>query len=92
MESLPDSDGDGFLMLQDLCPNQPETFNGILDRDGCPDDFGSGDRDRDGVPDSVDQCPLSAETYNRFQDEDGCPDSFNDLLLLILIMMAYKIQ
>ena len=22
----------------DLCPNQPETFNGIDDTDGCPDD------------------------------------------------------
>ena len=27
----PDSDGDGFIDLVDLCPNQPETFNGILD-------------------------------------------------------------
>ena len=48
---------------------------GFLDRDGCPDDFGFGDRDLDGVPDNVDECPLSAETYNKFQDEDGCPDS-----------------
>ena len=22
----------------DLCPTQPETFNGIDDKDGCPDD------------------------------------------------------
>ena len=27
---LPDSDDDGFIDLVDLCPNQPETFNGIL--------------------------------------------------------------
>ena len=35
---VPDSDGDGINDYNDLCPNQPETFNGVFDRDGCPDD------------------------------------------------------
>jgi len=34
-----DSDGDGIADQFDICPNQPETFNGILDSDGCPDVF-----------------------------------------------------
>jgi len=33
----PDLDGDGILNAVDQCPNQPETFNGALDSDGCPD-------------------------------------------------------
>lgn len=33
----PDLDGDGILNAVDQCPNQPETFNGALDGDGCPD-------------------------------------------------------
>ena len=33
-----DSDGDGIPDVLDLCPTQPETFNGIDDKDGCPDD------------------------------------------------------
>lgn len=32
-----DSDGDGFSDLVDTCPNEPETVNGVLDSDGCPD-------------------------------------------------------
>ena len=32
-----DSDNDGIPDSADSCPNQPETFNGFLDGDGCPD-------------------------------------------------------
>lgn len=32
-----DTDGDGFLDGDDKCPNEPETFNGFQDEDGCPD-------------------------------------------------------
>jgi outer membrane protein OmpA-like peptidoglycan-associated protein len=32
-----DADGDGILDSRDQCPNQPETYNGINDHDGCPD-------------------------------------------------------
>ena len=56
--SIPDSDGDGFIDSADLCPNQPETFNNILDLDGCPDDaVGLADTDSDGYPDGADSCP-----------------------------------
>ena len=59
-----------------MCPTQPETFNGIDDTDGCPDDdFNLLDRDQDGISDSKDACPLEPETYNFYQDTDGCPDS-----------------
>ena len=32
-----DRDGDGILDQYDKCPDEPETFNGISDDDGCPD-------------------------------------------------------
>lgn len=32
-----DADGDGILDAFDRCPNEPETYNGINDHDGCPD-------------------------------------------------------
>lgn len=32
-----DTDGDGILDGDDACPEQPETFNGFEDTDGCPD-------------------------------------------------------
>ncbi len=33
----PDRDGDGILDSVDKCPDEPETFNGLDDEDGCPD-------------------------------------------------------
>ncbi len=33
----PDNDKDGILDVKDKCPNEPETFNGFQDEDGCPD-------------------------------------------------------
>ncbi|MCA9540620.1 MAG: OmpA family protein, partial [Myxococcales bacterium] len=32
-----DTDADGILDAVDACPNEPETFNGDNDADGCPD-------------------------------------------------------
>ena len=32
-----DSDSDGILNQDDACPGEPETVNGVLDGDGCPD-------------------------------------------------------
>ncbi|MCU1279659.1 MAG: OmpA domain protein [bacterium] len=32
-----DSDGDGFVDRLDKCPFEPETWNGVADDDGCPD-------------------------------------------------------
>jgi outer membrane protein OmpA-like peptidoglycan-associated protein len=39
-----DRDGDGILDGRDSCPDDPETFNGKNDHDGCPDDTSSGFR------------------------------------------------
>ncbi len=65
-----DTDGDGIIDSEDVCPNEPEDFDGFEDEDGCPDP----DNDQDGIPDTVDQCPLEAETINGVKDDDGCPD------------------
>ena len=71
-----DRDGDGLLDPEDKCPDEPETWNGFEDMDGCPDDP---DTDGDGIPDSRDMCVLEAEDIDGFQDDDGCPDPDNDL-------------
>jgi outer membrane protein OmpA-like peptidoglycan-associated protein len=70
----PDTDGDGILDEMDMCPNEPEDFDGFEDEDGCPDP----DNDGDGIPDHLDQCPNDAEDKDGFEDEDGCPDPDND--------------
>ncbi|HEY0134933.1 MAG TPA: OmpA family protein, partial [Nannocystis sp.] len=36
---IPDTDGDGYLDNADSCVDKPETWNGYLDADGCPDDI-----------------------------------------------------
>jgi outer membrane protein OmpA-like peptidoglycan-associated protein len=37
VERTIDSDGDGIPDSVDRCPNEPETYNGFQDEDGCPD-------------------------------------------------------
>ena len=69
-----DSDGDGITGSDDLCPNEPEDFDGFDDEDGCPDP----DNDGDGILDADDDCPNEPEDFDGFEDEDGCPDSDND--------------
>ncbi len=69
-----DNDGDGIDNAHDLCPNEPEDFDGFQDADGCPDP----DNDGDGIPDALDKCPNEPEDKDGFQDEDGCPDPDND--------------
>lgn len=71
-----DRDGDGYLDPDDKCPDQPETWNGFEDQDGCPDDP---DTDKDGIPDSRDSCVLEPEDKDNYLDEDGCPELDNDL-------------
>ena len=36
-QAEPDRDHDGIANECDVCPDEPETFNGICDEDGCPD-------------------------------------------------------
>lgn len=71
LASEADADGDGILDRLDLCPQQPEDMDGLMDEDGCPDT----DVDEDGVPDAQDRCPLAAETLNGVDDADGCPEA-----------------
>lgn len=72
-----DRDGDGILDNVDKCPDEPETYNGLNDTDGCPDTLVM-DRDHDGIVDDKDQCPDEPETVNGYKDEDGCPEDPND--------------
>jgi len=71
-----DKDGDGYLDPEDKCPDEPETWNGYQDEDGCPDDP---DTDGDGITDSKDSCVLDPEDKDTYLDEDGCPEVDNDL-------------
>ena len=52
-----DSDGDGVPDVDDHCPIEPETLNGYLDLDGCPDVVPPTDSDGDGVDNLADNCP-----------------------------------
>ncbi len=65
-----DRDGDGIRDVEDLCPDQPETFDTFEDDDGCPELDG----DQDGVTFEDDLCPTEAiypEQDPRYSD--GCP-------------------
>lgn len=52
-----DRDHDGIDDEFDMCPDVPEDFDGVEDRDGCPEDEPPPDRDRDGIADKDDACP-----------------------------------
>ena len=71
-----DMDKDGIKDDVDLCPTEPEDFDGFEDADGCPDP----DNDQDGILDVADKCPNQPENFNGYQDTDGCPepDADND--------------
>lgn len=88
-----DSDGDGIPDSLDRCPFEPETFNGYMDEDGCPDEIVSfsatldgmmsstdltRDDDGDGIPNAWDHCPFEPEDFDGFEDGDGCPEYDND--------------
>ena len=69
-----DRDGDAIWDHEDMCPDEPEDYDGHLDEDGCP-DF---DRDEDLIEDKDDLCPDEPEDRDEYQDEDGCPEPDND--------------
>ncbi len=71
-----DTDNDGIADGDDKCPAEPETKNGYLDDDGCPDAVATAvtDTDGDGIEDAVDACPDVKETFNNIADTDGCPE------------------
>ncbi|MCP4198282.1 MAG: OmpA family protein [Proteobacteria bacterium] len=70
-----DKDKDTICQTVDLCPEQPEDFDGVIDDDGCPEDQ---DTDGDGIYDSIDQCVPDPEDMDAYLDDDGCPDLDND--------------
>ncbi len=59
-----DTDGDGILDTEDLCPTVP----GTIPCKGCP------DKDNDGIADHLDDCPDIAGLVAT----KGCPDTDND--------------
>ncbi|MTB49672.1 OmpA family protein [Lewinella sp. W8] len=59
-----DTDGDGILNRDDLCPDMP----GPAGAQGCP------DTDQDGITDADDQCPTQAGPASL----NGCPDTDGD--------------
>ncbi|HUS33356.1 MAG TPA: OmpA family protein [Kofleriaceae bacterium] len=65
-----DTDRDGIVDIDDVCPDSAEERDSFEDEDGCPDV----DNDRDRILDRDDKCPNEPESYNGFEDEDGCPD------------------
>ena len=65
-----DSDGDGVIDANDMCPNTPAGVK--VDQFGCPIDT-----DNDGVPDYLDKCP--GTPVGVLVDKNGCPlDSDGD--------------
>ncbi len=67
-----DSDGDGFLDVEDACPEAKE--DNKHEKDGCPET----DEDNDGIDTRDDQCPTEAEDKDGLDDEDGCPEEDAD--------------
>jgi len=76
-----DRDGDGIADSRDLCPDEPEDFDGFEDTDGCPDP----DNDKDGVLDVNDRCPNAPgprgdgcpRSVGTDRDHDGIPDAMD---------------
>lgn len=49
----PDPDGDQVTLENDKCPTEPETQNGYLDQDGCPDELPAAVKKFSGVMDGI---------------------------------------
>jgi outer membrane protein OmpA-like peptidoglycan-associated protein len=75
VETPGDRDGDGFPDTDDACPDDPETWNGFDDNDGCSDDP---DTDGDRIGDAHDSCVIEPEDRDGYLDDDGCPETDND--------------
>jgi len=76
-----DKDCDCIPDERDRCPMDKENYNGVDDRDGCPEEIirmvvidkksMARDSDNDGITDDRDRCPFEAGS----PDNDGCPIS-----------------
>lgn len=68
-----DRDGDGIPDNVDLCPDEPEDFDGFEDEDGCPDP----DNDGDGICDNKEEIQKNIEKWERMgtcKGIDLCPN------------------
>jgi outer membrane protein OmpA-like peptidoglycan-associated protein len=70
----PDSDGDGVLDRDDICPQVPKGDHPDPARPGCP----RSDADGDGVFDDQDRCPTTPAGPTPDPERLGCPDSDDD--------------
>lgn len=50
---IPDKDGDGILDPNDSCEEQAEVFNGVDDKDGCPDELPAEIKEFEGVLEGI---------------------------------------
>ena len=50
---IPDKDGDGILDPNDSCEDEAEIFNGIDDKDGCPDELPAEVKEFEGVLEGI---------------------------------------
>ena len=73
-----DRDRDTIADIVDLCPDEPEDFDGDRDRDGCRDIDPYGDEDKDGIINMEDACIDNPEDFDGHNDEDGCPETSDD--------------
>lgn len=69
-----DSDGDGVIDGQDLCPQVPAGDTPDPARPGCP----LVDRDEDGVSDRDDVCPDTPQGEHPDPERPGCPEADSD--------------
>jgi outer membrane protein OmpA-like peptidoglycan-associated protein len=71
---LPDSDGDGVVDRDDICPREHQGDNPDPARPGCP----RPDADNDGVFDDEDRCPTTPAGPTPDPERRGCPDGDDD--------------
>jgi hypothetical protein len=76
-QSLPDTDGDGVLDVNDNCPSIANADQADNDSDELG-DVCDPDDDNDGVADGDDNCPLTANTTQDDFDGDGLGDVCDD--------------
>jgi outer membrane protein OmpA-like peptidoglycan-associated protein len=67
-----DRDRDGWIDLQDACPDQPGLDSSDPAKRGCPPPK---DTDKDGVADDVDACPDRFGVAKPDASKNGCPES-----------------